>query len=364
MDPRYMRRALGIGQFDDPYQKIEEARNPPQRPTSPFSMRPAEGDEDEDQSLVFLRELERVRGPMPMTSAYRREVLGGAPLRENYQPGKMTRLAAGLSGMSAGYKDAGKGITTAMGVNETPWRNAYDDYISGVERLGKGAALEGDEGDFRVKQMMLARSMGIDAAKLEQQRDYQTQTAATARYAAETARMKLDDPDWEKYDTPSGVQFWNKKNPNDRMLVPGKTVAGMQAEAAQQNARSNAANAASNSHRAGIYGRDVDSRIEDRTRRQQMAKEVLELKVREGAGQPGGTKGKGTPQYWTAREQSDAREVALRDLLTDPDYGQYVEEPDDPNGFLTFGDDVPQDFKDELQDRIDEILSRQKGPVK
>lgn len=356
-----MRRALGIGQFDDPYQKIEEARNPPQRPTSPFSMRPAEGDEDEDQSLVFLRELERVRGPMPMTSAYRREVLGGAPLRENYQPGKLTRLAAGLSGMSAGYKDAGKGITTAMGVNETPWRNAYDDYTSGVERLGKGAALEGDEGDYRVKQMMLARSMGLDAAKLEQQRNYQTQTAATARFAAETARLKLDDPDWEKYDTPEGVQFWNKKNPNDRILVPGKTVAGMQAEAAQQNARSGAANAATNARRAGIYGRDVDSRISDRTTRQQMAKEVLGLKVREGAGQPGG--GRGTTQYWTADQQSDAREVALRELLTDPEMSQYISEPEE-NGTDFYGvdDDAPEAFNKLLEDRIEELLNRPKGP--
>lgn len=73
-----------------------------------------------------------------------------APKRDDYQPGKMNRLAAVLSGISAGAQ-GGNGFKAANDVLDDPFNEATADYKNQASRLSEGAGQEDKETNNKVK---------------------------------------------------------------------------------------------------------------------------------------------------------------------------------------------------------------------
>src|SRR5262245_63742935 len=113
--------------------KMSSPRDADPYPQPNFQQTPIQlGDIEEpapvSSSSRFYDELQRIRNEAtPGLTAYK-EALNRMPTPEEYKPNWLTRIASGLSGFSAGARDAGKGIEVAMGLNRAPYRHAMEEY--------------------------------------------------------------------------------------------------------------------------------------------------------------------------------------------------------------------------------------------
>lgn len=111
-------------------------------------------------------------GTHPALDAYS-QYLKQAPRPEDYRPSKWERLAAGLSGAAAGFRDPGKGIGVALGLNRSRYTTAMEDYQNMAKPMAEAANLERlgisdrakyimDTNDLLYKQQQLARQQNVD----------------------------------------------------------------------------------------------------------------------------------------------------------------------------------------------------------
>lgn len=187
---------------------------------------------EEQGDLDYFDEMERVRGNMPAMSAYKQALLN-QPNRADYKPGWGSRITAALAGAAAGYGNPRAGIETAQGVLDSPYRRAMEDYSTKSEALRRGADIESDEVDSRVRSMAQARALGL---KFDEFQDRQRKTDIEG-FKAETERSRvkawaadIERGNFRPINVKGGVQMVNNKNPERSYKIPGKTVAELQSD--------------------------------------------------------------------------------------------------------------------------------------
>lgn len=205
--------------------------------------------------------------PSPGLLAYK-EYLNTTPKREDYAPSGWTRAAAGLSGLSAGMRDAGQGIKVAQGINESGYRNALQDFATRGSGLKETADIEQDDRANQVKVLQQARAMGLDYDKLQFERDKFGKTNSLAQEKNDIDRMRAEayvaDKQRKGYDTINlangSVMFTNKNDPSDRYTMTpaemgGGTVAGAQLGISGMNAQTSRMQAITgqNAQQEGAY---------------------------------------------------------------------------------------------------------------
>jgi len=107
---------------------------------------------------------------------------------EDYKPGVMTRIAAALSGASAGMRDPSSGVKVANEINTGKYRNAIQDYATRGAGMKDLASMEDTDKNERVKALMAAREHGL---KYQQFLADKANKEATAASGAMSARGGL-----------------------------------------------------------------------------------------------------------------------------------------------------------------------------
>lgn len=185
--------------------------------------------------------------PSPSMDAYR-EYLKKTPDMNDYKPNWMTRIAAGLSGAAAGYRDPAKGIETAMKINRSGYDSALADYATHGKTLGEAAKLESDDQDNILKYYMQAGALQNTANK--NQHDWAAQQE-TGRWHNRTAANSERQTDYniESGNKRLGMEQNNYNSLGDYrkgLLGQGNQRLGIergQLGVSQQNARTNIFNA-------------------------------------------------------------------------------------------------------------------------
>lgn len=130
LDPtRNMMRNVSIpdddGQ-DDPYGNLNQ---------------PQQSQEDPNGFMSVYRELMQRRNGPAMT-AYRKFLDTGYPDERDSPPGKLTRLAAILSGTAAGFANPGSGTGVAQNILDQPYQRKVRQYAAEGNRLANAASFE------------------------------------------------------------------------------------------------------------------------------------------------------------------------------------------------------------------------------
>ena len=322
------------------------AQDPPQPPPQPQS--------EQDDAGQYYDEMSRIMASRgPATEAYKK-YLGETPTPEANAPSWLTRIAAGLSGASAGFRNPGEGIKVAQGLNSSRYLNALNAYDERGKGLAGRAQLEQADVNSRLKALQEARAMGLkynefELKRLQADNDLQTKTttANAAMLRAQAYAKAQAKPGYEAVPQQDGsVLYVNKADPQDRQVVPANTIAAGQLGVArgqlgvaQTNARTNQKNAETSVRRTDIYGRSVDENARhngEMEKRPTSASRPLAPKV-----------------------QQDAIDNALREMSADPDFGRYITPPDEDgfrNPVVDDGSDGYAAFEEELNDRVDRIL--------
>jgi hypothetical protein len=89
---------------------------------------------------AYAEILNRKQGPA--MDAYSKYLEQGFPDRQEYAPSKISRLAAILSGASAGFRNPSEGVSVTRSILDEPYNRAVEKYRFEGQRLKEGAALE------------------------------------------------------------------------------------------------------------------------------------------------------------------------------------------------------------------------------
>jgi hypothetical protein len=141
-----------------------------------------------DQYMSGMKDL---YGTHPALDAYS-SYLKQAPQAQDYQPSKWERLAAGLSGAAAGFKDPAKGIATAMSLNRSRYNTAMEDYQNMAKPMAEAANLERLGISDRAKYMSDVNDLMYKQQTLERQRSVDKETAAWHNRTAGNAEKQTD----------------------------------------------------------------------------------------------------------------------------------------------------------------------------
>jgi O-succinylbenzoate synthase len=147
---------------------------------------------EQNEGGKFYDEIERIRNSAgPGISAYR-NALNEVPQQEEYAPDKWTRVAAGLSGLSAGMKDAGEGIRVAQGLNSSNYRQAMAEYNNRLGTLQEQADMEREDMNTRMTGLYKARELGLKYDEYQQKRDESLRLDATRTITANAAMKSAE----------------------------------------------------------------------------------------------------------------------------------------------------------------------------
>lgn len=296
----------------------------------------------QDDSSRYYDEMERLQNNVgPGLQAYK-DYLTRLPKREDYRPTVWTRIASALTGASMGLRNPAEGVQAAQDLNSSDYRSAVADYANEGIGLKERANLEQDELDSKIRALSNARAMGLKydefalkQAEAEAKARQGETTANAAMLRARAYAQSVQKPGYDAQPQQDGsVLYVNKANPKDTITVAAKTIAAGQLGVARSNAATNARNANiaqqnadTNRTRAYDYGRYVD--------------------------QAGGRGHIHTPQ-----EQSQAEDLALRQMASDPMFQDFISS--DKDGYMNVsGDDGSEDYQDfltALDAKVQEIL--------
>lgn len=303
-------------------------------------------DEPQDEGSRYYDEMTRLQDTMgPGLKAYK-EYLTQLPQREDYKPSVWTRVAAGLSGMSAGFRNPAEGIKTAQDLNMSNYRNAMIDYANKGKGLAEQANMEQDELDSKIKALQNARAMGLkyDEFKLKQleaerKNQVDRMNAGANVRRADAAWATANKKDYIGTPQQDGSTLYtNKSDPNDKVLVGGKSVAAGQLGVA----RGNLANSV---RRTDIF---------DRSERDANNRGWTSLSIQNERAKNGLNSHIPTPN-----EQQDATDNALREMSKDPDFSDFI--TTDAQGYPDYvADDGTEEYKiflDALKAKTDEIIA-------
>ena len=282
----------------------EEQYKPHQAQAGPNPWERKEED-TRDEGLKYYDELEKIRTNRgPALSAYQK-ALGEQPTYEQHKPSVGRRIAAALGGAAGGLSgDLRAGLAIGESIRDSPYNIARSEYEERMKGLGASAKLEQDEMEAKLKSLQAARALGLDYSeyelkKLESQRDYEIAQGNldVNRFTAETGResQKQTGRHYENQDVTGAVDS------RTRQLT-------------QQQ-----------------QGRNIESQISDRAERQDIAREAIEASIRRAEI----AAGRKTPSSPDA--QQDAIDGALREMLADPVFRNYIET--DANGIPNVKED-------------------------
>jgi hypothetical protein len=288
---------------------LSPRQQPPTPPrTNPLGagfFRPQEQQQQESQTDPYSDEMQNLLKPSPGLSAYK-QYLTTMPNREDYKPGAYTRIASALSGAAAGLRDPGKGIETAMNLNQSAYRSAMEDYANRGVGLKETAGIEQDERAAQIKAIQEARAMGLkyDEFKYKQLHDAETtnqkwEEIQTARQRAQAYIKKMGEQNYDRVENEDGSAVYvNKANPSDRIVMPA--TPGVRPLGAARLANEQA--------QTRISGYNAN------TQRGQLG--VSQANSWWNMNQP--------PSAATPGDQASAMDLALKTLVRDPRWSQFV----------------------------------------
>lgn len=129
--------------------------------------------EDEDDSLSYYRDLEKLRGQLkaaPARSAYM-EALTHQPTDAQTAPSRGRRIGAAIAGGLGGFAEGpSRGAALAQGIIDAPYKSAMQDYTTKLAGLGESAKLEQDDIETQMKTLEAARRMGLEYRKFDAER--------------------------------------------------------------------------------------------------------------------------------------------------------------------------------------------------
>lgn len=142
MFPFLNRFRFGQGQNTDPtrnmMRNVNFASEPEQEPYT--NMQPQQEEDPTGFMSVYRDLMQRRNGPA--MQAYAKYLQEEAPREEDVKPGKLTRLAAILSGAAAGFTNPGAGYQTAQSIIREPYQRRRRQYAEEGSRLAQAASLE------------------------------------------------------------------------------------------------------------------------------------------------------------------------------------------------------------------------------
>lgn len=272
----------------------------------------------------------------PALQAYR-DYISRLPQREDYKPGVMTRIAAALSGFGAGLRSPEEGVRVASDINSSRFRNTMTDYANEGVGLKEQADIEQGELAQKIRALQAARALGLKydefhLKQLESQNRMQndTTTANAAMTRAQAYADRQSRPGYHYFPQADGSVL-QVGDDGSRTEIPANTVEA-------ENTRLRGRELGNSVRRTNIYDRSVS----DRARHDR----AMENRPTAASRPP-------TPQV-----QQDATDNALREMMTDPIFSDYIEL--DKNGFpMPVEDDGSEDYQDFLQAldaKVDAIL--------
>jgi hypothetical protein len=108
----------------------------------------------------YYQDVTELTGQTPALDQYR-DYLGQLPKMEDHQPNTWTRIAAGMAGFGAGYRDPQAGVKVAQDINMRDYNRALQDYSYKAGNMKEAADLESQGIDQKVKYVMKAHELGL-----------------------------------------------------------------------------------------------------------------------------------------------------------------------------------------------------------
>jgi len=274
-----------------------------------------------------LEELQTSRGPA--IEAYRQH-LEALPNREDYKPGWMTRIAAALSGASAGFKDPSSGVATARDVNEGNYASAVRDYANKGMGLKERAGMEQEELDSKIRALgarqtniLKERELDIDENRYRSEADARDMTAESGRITALATQTRanayaadLASGEYRATPTMGGILMINSKDPSKSHMVDAQTVVAHQAMSGRIGANAAASNAASNAARVPIAQQEANTNEQAmHDRRNAEFNKLLDPE-----------------KPLLPNQQDDAGNMVIEEFAADPLYSSFLEPVEAANG--------------------------------
>jgi len=179
----------------------------------------------------FMEEILKLRTQRgPAMSAYE-EHLKATPSAEDHKPGWFTRIAAGLSGLSAGMRNPMEGVTTARAINRGGYDAALEDYYNRAGVLGSAAEIERKDREDYIDALKAGAESGLtwekfleDKRKNEQAGRVAQQNADTAQARAEAYIESVANPGFDHFVQEDGSILRVHKRTGERSIIPAKDV--------------------------------------------------------------------------------------------------------------------------------------------
>jgi Tfp pilus assembly major pilin PilA len=118
---------------------------------------PSQGTNPTVSKPSVLDEYNKIIGARPDRTKLR-EMMEGAPRREDFKPNKLTRLGATLGGISAGFRDPSKGVELAQSMLDRPYNEASAEYDKKLRNVSALAGMESEDVQQRLQGFNLQRS--------------------------------------------------------------------------------------------------------------------------------------------------------------------------------------------------------------
>lgn len=291
------------------------------------------GDVDADE---YRKEMDAIRTNMPVTSQYRQTLLA-PPQRKSYEPSKMRRLGAALAGGASGWGGGAEaGLRTAHEVNDAPYEDAVRDYQLKAETQGRGAQMEEQEAENKLRNMQEAQKLGLSYAEYRQRVAHETAGDITASRTADARVTTANKKHYVAQQMMTGVRMVNDQDSKDYYDLPGETVASVNAKTARSNAGTNAGRLseeiANNKNTTALRARSIQN---EEHRTTMMGKFVAPA------------------------DQQRARDLVIGEMAHDPKYSDFFAETKPGSGIYDFKDDpdIDDDTFEALKAAVDERVN-------
>lgn len=176
----------------------------------PSELAPASSFED------IYRKVSEMMKPGPAATRYRQFLETEQPVREQFKPTKMQRLASVLTGVSEGLQRGGPtGFAAGQSVLDEPYRTALENYKLQSDRLAKSANIESLQQKEETKVFWDALRDELDRKKLEEEsRLHTSQIRKNEAQAEHYGRPSLSGSTWTN--TESGIRQGVQYNPETK----------------------------------------------------------------------------------------------------------------------------------------------------
>jgi hypothetical protein len=320
---------------------------------------------EQNEGGKFYDEIERIRNTTGQGVSAYRNALTQVPTQAEYAPNAMTRIAAGLSGLSAGMKDAGKGVAVAQAVNSSKYRQAMSEYSDRLGTLQEQANMERDDMKTRLEGLYKAKELGLKYDEYLAKRDEtmnanaaRTVTANAAMVGAQARAAEAAKTNYDYQPVQGGFLAVNRNNPLDRQMVPAKTIQDAQLAVSQRTAATGEKNANTNVAQLGVSQQNANTAASNMIINENANSRENALAPRRVAAQ------ELTAGTVRAPEQDAAFDLAQKQMMNEKDYSKFfgTNWRGQPLGPRDFDPGEWERFQTELQERTSDILRSPRRP--